>query len=183
MEQIQQARLAMHRRYLKQSLKKQKVDRQAVNFEAAKSFGLLFNATELEQRDIVLKYAEALREQQKSVRLLGFFDSKLEDSNFVFKYFNRKKIDWALRPKGPEVDEFIEKPFDILMNIDSETSIFSEYIAALSNAHLRVGPITPNTYCYDLMIDTSGSKDLRAFIQQAEFLLRKTNSQHEATPF
>ncbi len=150
-----------------------------VSFEAARNIGILFDATELEERETVLAYAKELRNKLKQVRLLGFFDNKLNDSNFTFHYFNRKNIDWAQRPGGEFVEEFIEMEFDWLFNLALKPNPQFEYIAALSRARLRVGPMTDNTFCYDIMIDAEGGS-LRDFIQQMELVLAKTNTQHEA---
>ena len=116
----------------------------------------------------------------KKVQLLGFFDNKQAGESFTFPYFNRKAIDWALRPSGKEVQEFLKEPFDLLITLDVQSKKYAEYIAALSNAHLRVGPYTPNTYCYDLMLDAGRSSTLTFFIQQLELFLQRTNTRNEA---
>lgn len=150
-------------------------------FEQAQSVGILFDATDLHIRQAVLEYADQLRDQGKRIKRLGYFDSKVEDPNFTFKYFNRKNLDWAGRPVGEQVQEFARQPFEWLLILSTETQPLFEYIAAMSAASLRVGPVAERTSCYDIMID-SGSADLQAFIQQMEFVLAKTNTRHEATP-
>ncbi len=117
---------------------------------------------------------------EKKVTLLGFFNSKIEDENYTFKHINLKNIDWALRPTGAEVNDFMKQAFDVFINADPATKIHSEYIAALSNAHLKVGPCTENTYCYDVMIDFGKSMHLKKFLQQVDVLMEKTNTKHEA---
>ena len=97
----------------------------------------------------------------------------------MVKYFNLKNIDWAYRPNGEDVSNFIQQSFDLLINLETTTKSSSEYIAALSKANLRIGPYTENTFCYDLMIDT-GNKDLDHFIKEIERVLQKTNNSHEA---
>ena len=163
--------------FLKEQLKKRraKKSKQLVNLEKAKSIGILFDATDLDQRKTVLHYADTLRKKRKQVRLLGFFDNKLKDNNFTFWHFNKKNIDWAFRPKGKDIEDFIDQPFDLMINLNPESKYYSEYISALSNASFKVGPFTENTFCYDLMIDTSKRTNLNHFIDQMEGLLKKTN--------
>ena len=132
----------------------------------------------MKDRAIVLKYTKELRNKLKRVKLLGFFDNKINDPNFTFHYFNRKNIDWAQRPGGEFVQEFIETEFDWMFNLATKPTPQFEYISALSRARLRVGPITENTFCYDIMIDAEGGK-LNDFIAQMERVLAKTNNQHE----
>ena len=159
----------------KQSRKKQK----PISFETAQRIGILFDATDLETREVVLEYTKALRNKLKRVKLLGFFDNKVNDPNFTFNYFNRKNIDWAGRPSGEFVQEFVDREFDWMFNLATKPTPQFEYISAISNARLRVGPSTDHTFCYDIMIDTEGG-DLRDFIKQMELVLAKTNTQHEA---
>lgn len=169
-------------RSLEQQAKQNRADRKFVGFEKAQNIGLLFDATDLNQREGVFQYADHLSKKGKRVKLLGFFDSKLEDPNFTFKYFNRKNLDWAGRPHGEQVQEFVQQPFDILINLDTTSKPQAEYISAQSKAHLRIGSVTEHTFCYELMIDISGSSDLHTFIQQMEAILAKTNSrQYEKT--
>ena len=183
MNEIQNIKLFFHNYFLNKQLRLRKSSnaRKAISNSSAKNIGILFDATSLETRNIVEQYAGELKTQGKKVKLLGFFNNKTESTNFTFPHFNRKKIDWALRPIGNEVQHFIKEPFDILINADTETKTYSEYIAALSHASLRVGPYTHNTFCYDLMIDTKEANDLRFFIRNIEQLLEKTTTRHEAT--
>ena len=183
MSTIQKVQLFFHSYFLKNQLMKRMPSnvRKAISNESAETIGILFNATDLDNRNIVEQYAKKLKGQGKKVKLLGFFDNKMESEHYTFPHFNRKKIDWALRPTGPDVQSFIKEPFDILINVDTETQTHSEYIAALSQACLRVGPYTQNTFCYDLMIDTKKANDLRFFIRHIEQLLEKTTKRYETT--
>lgn len=170
-----------HRRSLAQQLRHKAAPRGkgAVNLKSAASIGILFDATELPAREVVLEYAEQLRKLGKRVSLLGYFDDAADSENYAFKFFNRKQMDWALRPNTEDVRDFIAQEFDLLLNIDPVSKVHTEYIAALSKAKLRVGPSTSHTYCYDLMIDIPAGAGPRRFIEQMEFLLGKTNVQHE----
>lgn len=174
-------RVQFHRRHLNQQLKSNaRAISKLVNFQTARTIGILFDATDPTRRDVVLKYVEDIRKENKTVKTLGFFNNKLDNNNFTFNYFNVKDLDWMYRPKGEDVSFFMDQNFDLLINVDPETNIHTEYIAALSKANLRVGPYTENTYCYDLMIDSAGSKDLNHFIQEIGRLLLKTNTSNEA---
>ena len=180
MKSFHNIRMQFHRQFLNQELKNNpRGESKIVSFENAKSIGILFDATDPGRRDQILKYIDQIKKKQKKVKSLGFFNSKQENTNFIFKYFNTKNIDWAYRPTGETVSEFIQQPFDLLLNLEPETKIHTEYIAALSRANLRIGPYTENTYCYDLMIDT-GSNDLKHFIQEIERVLLKPNISHAA---
>ena len=175
---MQSLRRRFFLRSLKEGLKSRLSPRggNVINLGEARSIGILFDATNLQNRNLVLNYAEQLRDQRKQVKLLGFFDSKLKDQSFTFRHFNRKDIDWALRPRGTNVEEFINQAFDILLHLDTSSSTYAEYISALSKASFKVGPITEQMICYDLMIDADQRTSLQNFIDQLEGLLEKTNA-------
>jgi len=161
------------------SLKPQ-ISKKKVNIQNAQQIGILFDATKLEPRQEALRYAKALKEQGKKVKVLGFINGHQKDAHFPFKYFDKKSIDWTQRPKGENVKAFLDQDFDIFVFLNPITSVYSEYIAALTNAHLKVGPIADLTDVYDLMINVKNKSSLPAFIKQMESILLKTNVEHEA---
>jgi hypothetical protein len=154
--------------------------RKKVNFESTQSIGLLFDATNRDKRQAVLKYADQLGKQGKKVRLLGFVDVKEEPKDLSFPFFFRKDIDWAQRPIGDKVEGFLKTSFDMLITLDPQPQAHCEYIAALSRAHFKIGPSTENTYCHDLMIEVANKNNLSDFIREMETLLTKTNIKHAA---
>jgi hypothetical protein len=161
-------------------LAQSKQQRKRINFEEAQTVGLIFDATDTDKRQTALGYAEKLSKLGKKVKLLGFFDSKQDSADFSFGYFNRKNIDWALRPNGKSVETFLQGAYDILITLNPLTNQHVEYISALANAHLKIGPDTNNTYCYDLMIDVRNKNSVMDFIREMEQLLTKTNIKHGA---
>ena len=173
MEILEQTRIRLHQRLLRKGLPTHQVKRSTVFFENAKSVGVLFDATSLEERNTVLQFVDKMKQQDKQVKLLGFFNEKLKTSGFSFQYFNKKQLDWALRPKSEEVDSFIKQPFDLLINISKKSILPLDYIAALSKARFRVGPFTENTFCYDLMVDIDEQKGLTTFLNQVLHYLGK----------
>ena len=151
---LEQLQLRLYNYFLRQKLKKNKVERNAVNFDAAKRIGILFDATNPENETVVNRYKRNLQNNGKQVDMLAYVDDKQEHDTTLFKYFNRKNLSWTLEPTGTLVEQFIQTPFDILLNLHINTVPPLEYVSALSKAHLRVGQFRDSKeYCYDLMID------------------------------
>jgi hypothetical protein len=140
----------------------------------------LFDGTEPTDRERVLEFAEQLKNKGKKVKLLAFFNNKLKSGNFVFDHFNRLQLDFALRPKCQPCTDFMQQPFDLLLNLSPKTVLPLDYIAAHSKARFRVGPFTSKTFCYDLMIEQAPQKGLNAFIQQVESYMKNMRSKREA---
>ncbi len=180
MKAIKNWQIQIREYFLQKLIQKIDLKRRSVTYESAQTIGILFDATELNQREVVMQFSKKLKEKKKKVKLLGFFNNKQEVNNYPFKAFNKNQVDWLLRPKDEVVEYFIKNTFDVLIGIYGGENLPLEYIAALSRAHLRVGPYTDNTYCYDLMFDTN-KWDSEDFIKQVEIYLNKMNrSKHEA---
>lgn len=169
-------------RHLKKQLQVKKANlHKRVNLEKAKTIGILFDASRLDIRQAALQYADQLKRNRKKVHLLGFFNLKQDtNASHDFNFFDKKSVDWRQLPKGKSVDFFLNQNFDIFVFLNPTSTPYSEYIAALSNAHLKVGPVTNQTECYDLMLNVKDKGNLKHFIQQMESILRKTNIEHEA---
>lgn len=175
---LQRIQLRIYHYFLSQKLKKSNVIRKAVNFDKAKRIGILFDATNPDNEAVVNRYKRNLQNSGKQVDMLAYVDDKLEHDTTLFKYFNKKDLSWALEPKSSVVEQFMQTPFDILLNLHIDTVPPLEYVSALSKAHLRVGQFRDDKeYCYDLMIDIPEGDSLNNFIGQLDSLLKKINKQ------
>ncbi len=155
--------------------------RHPVPFESAKSVGVLFDATEQMQRDQVLPFIDSLKRKGKEVVTIGYFDSKQDTNSYAFKAFNKNDINWMGKPKSDILKNYADQTFDFLICIYQGECLPIEYIAALSKAQMRVGPYTDNTYCYDLIIDTTKNDSTKHFLKEVDFYLNKINNRHEQT--
>lgn len=154
---------------------------ETVNFDSAKKIGLLYDATEPQNFEIVREYVKEVRSRQKDVLALGYVDKKLLPQNqyaqLGLDFFTRKNLNWQLFPESLEVSNFIKEPFDIVLNLSSNTVFPLRYIAAVSKAKFRVGRFDVSSIpCYDMMIEATPETDLKQFIRQAEEYLRKIKS-------
>ena len=181
MNLFEQLRTRMHEQLLRKNLPTRQVERSSLSLDQAKSIGILFDGSKPEDRELVLNYAKKLKGQGKKVKLMAYFDSDLKSENFTYWHFNKKQVDWALRPKTKEAEDFAQRPFDLLINLSRNAIIPLEYIAALSKARFRVGPSTEKTFCYDLMIEHDSKQDLKVFLQQVVHYLKNMRSDQLAT--
>ncbi len=162
--------------HLNQKLSQIKVNRASVEFDMAESIGILFDATDASNRNKVMAYAQSMIKNGKKVSLLGFARNKQKDLSFSFKYFTLNEVNWKMIPESPEINQFMNKKFDILINLYLGKNNQIEYISALSKANLRVGPFSENSNCFDLMIDIPNNKGIDHLIKQVDFFLNRINS-------
>lgn len=169
--------------HLKTKLSLTKINRTSVEFDMASSIGILFDATNPVHRNKVMQYADTMKKHGKKVDLLGFVKSKQKELSLPYKFFTLREVDWKMIPESAEINQFIRKKFDILINLylPNGQSVFGKdnpikYISALSKANLRVGPFTQNINYFDLIIDTPDGTDLDHLIKQVDFFLNRINS-------
>src|SRR5690606_38230865 len=94
--------------FLQKMLNKIELRRRAITYDSAQTIGILFDATELDDREQVIEFSKSLQAKDKKVKLLGFFNSKQLVDNFPFSGFNKSDVDWLMRPKGEVVKNFMD---------------------------------------------------------------------------
>ena len=166
----------LHDHFLMKQLSQMRRNQQTVAFDKAQSVGLLFDATELNNRNFVQAYAEQLKNKGKKVKLLAFLDETSQQSQFPFTHFSRKEVDWMMRPKGDAVETFVKTPFDYLINLYLAGKKPLEYISILSQAHLKVGTYPIKHGGFDLVIEMQEEHHLSHFVKQLDYFLKRLNS-------
>ncbi len=163
--------------FLQQKLKQTSQSRKTpVGYEKARQIGILFDATNFEEKDAVTRFANILREERKKVMLLAYIDDTQDHSNFYFKFFNRKEITWYNHPKGPHVSYFLRQDFDYLINAHMGNHPALEYIATISRARIKLcAAHLPNAQRYDIMIE-SGKDAYDSYLKQAHFMMKLANN-------
>lgn len=150
--------------------------RGAMHYDHARQVSIVFNASDLKEREQVLRFAEKLTQNGKKVSLLGFFDHAVESSDFMFPIFTEADFDWMLRSKSEPVNTFLQQSTDLLIHANTHPGMYELLVVASAKAKVRVGPYAEHTECYELMADTSGNTDIAYYLKQVEFLLQKTNT-------
>ena len=82
-------------------------------------------------------------------------------------HFNLKDLNWYGAPKNDYIHEFINKEFDILIDLSLDDVFVFKYISGLSRSKFKVGRHNDNYLdCFDLMIKMEPTATLEAFIEQ-----------------
>ncbi len=110
---------------------------------AAEKIGILYEASEQRQFDIVRRLMQVLQTKIPYVRSLGFVDSKeLADFHIQpleYSFFCRRDLNWYGLPSELAVSEFVNAGFDILLCLNIEEKIPLTYVMAASDAGFKVG--------------------------------------------
>jgi hypothetical protein len=165
-------------RHLRNTANKFHHSRGYIPYTKAKSIGIVYNATDDANREIVTQFAENIESKGKKVKLLGFINKPkmpvdLHSSN-NHHFFHRKSLNWTGAPRKDTVISFIQEPFDLLLNLHAGILLPLAAISATSKAHFRIGPYNNKfIFCFDLMFETGNQFSLKEFIKQIEHYLIK----------
>lgn len=160
-----------------------KIDRvrSAIGLHQARSVGVIYNATDRNSYQSILKFIKFLKEERKQVYSLGFIQSK--DPNQMLKdqlndkYFNTKDLNWLSIPACSNSNEFVGREMDVLINLGIQNEFPLECLTRLANARFKVGHgnAAKETH-FDLMIDIEKNKTVDFLIVQLKHYLKLINS-------
>ena len=157
--------------------------RAVYNLDDAYNIGVVYDATNRQVYEMTRNFVNYLKEKQKHVISLGFINSK--DPNQLlkplleFRYFNKKDLNWHYKPKGVEVQNFLEVDYDILIDLSIDKCFPIRYICGLSKAKFKVGTTGENSAVYyDLMINIEKKKTLENYITQVKHYLGIINKKN-----
>lgn len=128
--------------------------RRVRNMSEIRSIGMVYDATDREVFEYINEVVRRFRAEMKKVHTLGYINSKddrdMLSSKLGFDFFNRKNLDFYLRPSHPLVDNFIGENFDLLIDFNVERLWPLEYVMKRSRAALKVGLWPQANSPYDL---------------------------------
>jgi len=178
-------RLFIGKYFFQKELSKTGHDHKLINLEKARCVGILYTLDDLPVYEVVSDFVTQLQKQHIEVKALGFVRNKNLISRFLpklsYDFFSRKDINWFYRPIHTKVRDFINKEFDILIDLSLQDSFTLQYISGLSKSFCRVGKFSEeNTNYYDLLFDVNPSVTLPDYIKQITHYLTIINH-HAAT--
>ena len=171
--------------FLKKELTQLQRDKAIYNLQDAKTFGILFDSSDLENIELVKKYVTYLKEMRKKVKVIGYYSAeKIPEftySRLEYEFFSRKDLNWYFKPSGTFMEQFISEEFDVLIDLNIYDQYPLEYIASVSRARFKVGKFSNDKKdMYDMMIETDDTKGFRYFLRQVDTYLTMINKRESA---
>ena len=164
--------------FFKRELKSNARQREVHNLHTAHSIGILYDATEREDMLKVSEFVNALFKTKKDVKSLGFVNLKELTHHHMpmlqFDFFFLKDLNWYYKPQNYIIKNFVEKDYDILINLCDSNCIPVKYLAGISQAKFKVGKYEEDIDLYDMMIDVK-ENTLSALIKEIHHYLTVIN--------
>lgn len=170
--------------FLSRELKKIHRQKKFLNINEAQTIGIVFEATEREEFELVRKYVTYLKEMKKKVKAIGFFNqrnvSALAYSKLEYDFFSLKDLSWYNAPANLYVKNFMQDECDILIDLNIRDLFPLHYVSALSRARFKVGKKNEeNNSIFDMMIESDETKSLKYFLRNIDNYLFVINRKQE----
>ncbi|MCX7986443.1 MAG: hypothetical protein N2662_05850 [Bacteroidales bacterium] len=146
------------------------------DFHSAQLIGVLFKTNDSNEFQLVKNFLHYLRELDNKVIALSYIDSKKIPDYYLlvkgFNFFSRKSINFFYLPQNPIVNDFIEQPLDMLIDLTIDESFPIKYISVLSKAKFKIGMRQKRMEkYYDLMIDIEKDKSIANLIEGIKYYI------------
>ncbi len=141
------------------------------NLQKAVKVGILYSLTDEKSFTAVNSFIAELQKEHKSLQVIGLCTTKATPAfykiNALHKILLPKDMNLFLQPKAAFIADFIQAPFDILLNLDLESHFALHYLAAICNAKMKVGIPSDFSAYYDVLLKTDEEETQNAKAQIA----------------
>ena len=154
-----------------------------INFSSIKSIGVVWDASKTEDFIHLSAFHQKMTERKIEVKIFGFFPGKeLPNRYTAIRYLTclkMQEIDFLYRPGSPDTTAFIQRHFDVLIDINLGKFFPLYYITSLSMARLKVGiaDTNPERSPFDLMISLNKPVTIDSYLDQVLYYLNMINSE------
>lgn len=138
-------------------MKNLKRNKKFINLNEAKTIGIIYQLTDQTNFRKVKLLMKELTTPSRQVMIVGFVNRN-DIPNYCIAansgyYFDLKDLNWFDSPKNDYIAKFINKEFDILIDLSLEDIFPLRFISALSKSKFKVGMYADeNKEFLDLMI-------------------------------
>jgi hypothetical protein len=173
---FESARLARYHRILKDSTYKIPP---ASGLIRISTVGILFNATDLEERNEIINIQRWLVRKNLDVQLLGFIDKSVKVESYPFRYFTSKDINWYYVPDNFGTQHFSDQKFDLLFNLDLTDNLALHYLAAIGKAKLKSTLYDKDINCYNFVLNPEEGYTMKQNVGNILSIMTKIGIIHE----
>jgi len=161
--------------FLSKKLKHFSRIRQMYTLKTAQTAGILITPSNPDSFEQIKEFLNYLTKTGVKVFVLGYVDEKKVPDNFIFwkglNLLSRNELNWAGIPESPVVSDFIDQPFDMLIDLSLHDYFPVQYIANLSKSQFKIGRFANSNNCYDLMFEINEDSSLNYYIEHLTYYL------------
>lgn len=152
------------------------------NFNLVKNIGIVWNASNVNEFQTLSKFHKQMHERNIDVNIIGYYEEEnLPDSYTAVQYFScirSSEVNWFFIPESDDTQNFIDKKFDVLIDLNFDKIFTLNYITILSNALFKVGLFEADNQNnpFDLMMEIKKPVSAENYLEQIIQYLELINS-------
>jgi hypothetical protein len=152
------------------------------NIEQVKNIGIVWDASSTEEFGYLSKFHQRMSDNKAEVNILGYFSgNSLPNQYTAIRYLSiikKEELNFFYQPVSSEINTFINKNFDVLIDLNFKKLLPLKYISSLSNARLKVGLFEPETgnTTFDLMMEIKTPVNVEEYLKQVVHYLEMIKS-------
>lgn len=151
------------------------------NISMAKSVGIVFSLENEEYYEFVCEIIEELSIKKKMVNALAFCPTKQLPNYFIPKLkidvFTSKNLNWFEIPVSGFIKDFINKKYDLLIDLTITDHLALDYIASVSLAGFKAGRFRDKMVKhFDVLINKNEEMSDEAYFKYFMEYLTKINT-------
>ena len=180
MKIIDNIRLRIAKKNLASELENLKRDVRSTDFDSVRSVGILYYLPDEDTYKTLEMLVEKFNSAKIKTRVVAFHDGKITPHYFIPKLqqdiITKSSVGFNLKPTGLFVNDFINEPFDLLIDLSLECYYPLLHLAAMSKAHMKVGRHTDlHEKIFDFMFTVNNDIPLSEYIDLLIHYLKKIN--------
>ena len=152
------------------------------NIDQVKNIGIVWDASKTEDFASLTRFYQKMNENKTDVKVIGYFPgNSLPNQYTAIRYLSvikSEELNVFYHPVSAESTSFINKRFDVLIDLNFTKLLPLQYITSLSNAGLKVGIFEPGVKYspYDLMMELKKPVNVDEYLNQVMHYLGMINS-------
>jgi hypothetical protein len=182
MELFRKIRLKIGDAILRNKVARTKRKKFYSNIGQVKNIGIVWDASKTDDFACLSKFYQKMSETQTDVKVIGYFPgNSLPNQYTAIRYLTvikNEELNMFYHPASAESNSFINKQFDVLIDLNFKKVLPLQYISSLSNAGLKVGIFEPGVTNspYDLMMELKKPVNVEDYLNQVMHYLGMINS-------
>ncbi|NER13302.1 hypothetical protein GWK08_07625 [Leptobacterium flavescens] len=125
----------------------------AVSTGKINSFACILNIDEFNHAEVFFELAKELDLRQDQFKIIGFTEGSTDNHSYSFPVFSPKDLKWKGKVENGDVQEFLDKKYDVLLNYYNDAPLILMLVSAYTKADFKVGLLSKNEALNNMIMD------------------------------
>ncbi len=181
MELLNRIKLFFSNFTLKQRLKRIKRHKKFNNLRNAHKIAIVWDGSNIEDFKAITDFFQEMQKRNIQVDVVCYYPKNiLPDEYTLIRYLTcikQSDLSFLLFPKSDDIEEFINTPYEILIDINNNNYFPVKYVTVMSRAQFKVGSES-SAYSdnLDMTIKMTKEYDPAYYLQQVKYYLEMINT-------